>query len=183
MTTRTSRLKRLAWRIPFRVARSVLVAIGYIHIRPYMAGYLPLLAAFGMKFTGKPRYIAQDAYFDDISQISLGNRVVISTGVRFLTHDYSLTTALIAIGEPLTSDVARVAGVTVGDNVFIGLRSIILPNARIGSNIIIGAGSVVRGTVPDNSVYVGNPGKVVGSLTDYAMKCRDIVDSGLVRQD
>jgi len=183
MSARNSRFTRLAWRIPYRVARGALVAIGYIHIRPYMAGYIRLLAAFGMKFTGKPRYIAQDVYFDDITKISLGERVVISTGVRFLTHDYSLTTALNAIGEPFTSDIARVSGITVGDNVFIGLRSIVLPNAKIGNNVIVGAGTIVRGTVPDNSVYIGNPGKVVGSLTDYAMKCKDIVDSGLVRQD
>ncbi len=183
MPARTSRIRRLAWRIPFRIARAGLVGIGYFHIRPYMAGYVPLLAAFGMKLTGKPRYIAQDVYFDDICNISLGDRVVISTGVRFLTHDYSLTTALRALGETPSSDVARVSQIAVGNNVFIGLRSIVLPNAKIGNDVIIGAGSVVRGTVPDNSVYVGNPGKVVGSLTDYALKCKGILEADMVRQD
>jgi serine acetyltransferase len=37
----------------------------------------------------------------------------------------------------------------------------VLPNSRIGSNCIIGAGTIVRGDIPDNSVVMGNPGKVV----------------------
>ncbi len=183
MAARTSRIKRLAWRIPFRLARTALVCIGYVHIRPYMLGYIPLLAAFGMKFTGRPRYIAQDVYFDDLSRISLGERVVISTGARFLTHDYSLTTALRAVGLPPASDIARVAPITVGNNVFIGLRSIVLPGAKIGDNVIIGAGSVVRGVVPNNSVYMGNPGRVAGRINDYAVKCQALLEAGSVRQD
>jgi serine acetyltransferase len=49
----------------------------------------------------------------------------------------------------------------VGDNVFFGVECIVLPNSRIGSNCIIGAGTLVRGEIPDNSVVMGNPGQVV----------------------
>jgi acetyltransferase-like isoleucine patch superfamily enzyme len=52
--------------------------------------------------------------------------------------------------------------IRVGSDTAIGINSIVLPGAEIGKNCIVGAGSVVRGTVPDNSLVVGNPAKVVG---------------------
>ena len=51
----------------------------------------------------------------------------------------------------------------MGNNVFIGTNCIILLNTKIGNNCIIGAGSVVRGQFPDNSVIIGNPAKVVSN--------------------
>lgn len=62
----------------------------------------------------------------------------------------------------------RKAGVTkVGDNVFVGMKSIILMGSQIGNNVIIGAGAVVSGNIPDNVVVAGNPAKVVCTLDDY----------------
>lgn len=54
--------------------------------------------------------------------------------------------------------------VTVGDNVWIGGSVTILPGVTIGSNVTIGAGSVVVKDIPDNCVAVGNPCKVVKCL-------------------
>jgi acetyltransferase-like isoleucine patch superfamily enzyme len=51
--------------------------------------------------------------------------------------------------------------IVVKDNVYIGLDCTILPNTVIGSNCIIGTGSVVRGVIPDGSVVMGNPARVV----------------------
>ena len=50
--------------------------------------------------------------------------------------------------------------IEIGNNVLIGTNCIILPNTTIGNNCIIGAGSVVRGKFPDNSVIFGNPATV-----------------------
>ena len=55
--------------------------------------------------------------------------------------------------------------IKIGDNVFIGNNCTLLPNTTVGDNCIIGAGSVVRGKFPDNSVIVGNPAKVVLSMS------------------
>ena len=49
------------------------------------------------------------------------------------------------------------ATIEIGDNVFIGMNSIILMGSHIGNNVIIGAGSVVSGNIPDNSVVGGGP--------------------------
>jgi acetyltransferase-like isoleucine patch superfamily enzyme len=148
-----------------------------------MALYTPLLKTFGMKVSGSPRYISGTVYFDDITKIQLGDRVVVSHHVQFLTHDYSLTTALIAVGAKPPTDVASTRAITVGNNVFIGLHSIILPNTAIGDNCIIGAGSVVRGEIPAGSVVMGNPARVVGRIEDYAAKCQRLMELGMARQD
>lgn len=122
----------------------------------------------GVKFSGNPRYISLRTRFDDFNRIHLSERVVISENVVFLTHDYSVTTALIAIGNKPKTDVAFLKDIHVGRNTFIGLGSIVLPGSVIGSNVIVGAGSVVRGNIPDNSIYIGNPGKVVANILDKA---------------
>ena len=61
----------------------------------------------------------------------------------------------------------RYGEITVGDNVFIGARSIILYDVQIGSNVIIGAGSVVSKDVPNGKIVAGIPAKVIGSFEDY----------------
>lgn len=52
-------------------------------------------------------------------------------------------------------------GVTIGDNVWIGGSATLLPGAKIGDNCVIGAGSVVVGEIPANSIAVGNPARVL----------------------
>ena len=52
-------------------------------------------------------------------------------------------------------------GITIGDDVLIGANSVILPAARIGTGAVIGAGSVVQGSIPEYAVAVGAPAKVI----------------------
>ena len=52
--------------------------------------------------------------------------------------------------------------VCIGQNSFIGAGAILLPGTIIGKSCIIGAGSVVKGNVPDYAIVVGNPAKVIG---------------------
>lgn len=99
--------------------------------------------------------------------ITIGNKVKISLEVAILVHglDYSVLRELHP-GECFGS-----AGpVTIGDNVFIGMRSMLLKNTAIGNNCVIGAGSVVRGRIPDNSVAAGNPARVIMSIEDLYQK-------------
>lgn len=66
--------------------------------------------------------------------------------------------------------VIRVGRVTIEDNVFVGAGVIILPGVTIGKNSIIGAGAVVAKDIPEDSVVVGNPAKVIGSASAYIEK-------------
>ena len=61
-------------------------------------------------------------------------------------------------------------GIKIGNNVFIGVDSIVLRNVTIGNNCIIGAGSVVCNSIPDNTVATGNPCKVIMSLDEFCEK-------------
>lgn len=58
----------------------------------------------------------------------------------------------------------------IGDNVWIGANSVILPGVHIGKNTVIGAGSVVTKDIPDNVVAVGNPCRVIREINDNDMQ-------------
>lgn len=92
--------------------------------------------------------------------IEIGEHVAIAAGTDFITHDGAVWCFRKEIKN------ADVFGrIKIGNNVFIGNNCTILPNTFVGDNCIIGAGSVVRGQFPENSVIVGNPAKVVLSMS------------------
>lgn len=93
--------------------------------------------------------------------ITIGNNVTLAPRVHILAHDTS---------TKLFLDYTRVSNVTIGDNVFVGAGTIVLPGVSIGNNVVIGAGSVVSHDIPDGCVAVGNPAKVVKSLDEYLNK-------------
>ena len=62
------------------------------------------------------------------------------------------------------------------DNVFIGSGTRILYNTRIGSNVIIGSGSLVNKDIPDNSVYAGVPARYICSFEEYVEKAKRYSD-------
>lgn len=172
---------RILQRVTFYSWKASLNLISRFNHRLYMKMYVPLLKKYGMHIDGMPRYIAKTVSFDDFNKITLSERVVISGDVRFLTHDYSYTTALIASGEAIIRDIAMTRPIKVGRNVFIGARSFVLPGTTIGDNCIIGAGSVVRGNIPSGSVVIGNPGTVICSMEHIIEKWKDIPEEQLRR--
>lgn len=92
--------------------------------------------------------------------IELGDNVAISAGCDLVTHDGAIRCFR---GELNNADIF--GKIVIGNNVFIGINCTILPNTYIGDNCIIGAGSVVRGKFPENSVILGNPAKVVMKMS------------------
>ncbi len=126
-----------------------------------------------MHMNGQPRFISLSAKFDDFDLITVGDRLVVSMNVHFLTHDYSYTTSLISIGQKPPTDVGILGPITIGDNVFIGMNTILLPGTRVGNNVVIGAGTVVRGSIPDYSVVSGNPAKVIDDIRNHAERLKN----------
>ena len=101
--------------------------------------------------------------------ITIGKNCKITQGVTILAHDYSYS-----VCRSLYHDIPKKAAETIiGDNVFIGINSIILMGSKIGNNVVIGAGAVVSGEIPDNEVWGGNPARFICTLEDYHKKCYD----------
>lgn len=96
--------------------------------------------------------------------ITLGDHVEITGNVQFITHDGGVWTLRDKKGLEKIDVFGRIK---VGNNVFIGLGSIILPGVTIGDNVIIGAGSVVTKDIPSNSVVAGVPARFIKSFEEY----------------
>lgn len=165
-------MKRKVQRVLFYLFKYFIGLLVYFDSRLYMKQYNRLLKRVGVTMNGEPRFIAKSVRFDDFSRITLGDRLVASMNVHFLTHDYSYTTALIAIREKPEADIGVLRDIKIGENVFIGMNSIILPGTFIGNHVIIGAGSVVRGEISDYSIVTGSPAIKTADIRDYAMKVK-----------
>ena len=116
-----------------------------------------------VKITGKTNW-GSEPYM-----ISIGNRVLISFDVSFITHDGA---TFVIHKDEAYKDIYKFGRIQVGDNCFIGAKSIFLPSVKIGNNCIIAAGSVVTKNIPDGEVWGGGPAKFIMSTTKYAEKCK-----------
>lgn len=96
--------------------------------------------------------------------IEIGNEVTIAPGCRILAHDASMRRFL---------GYTRIGTVEIGNKVFIGADSIILPGVKIGNNVIVGAGSVVSKDLEDGFVYAGIPAKKICKIDDYLIKHKE----------
>ena len=95
--------------------------------------------------------------------IKIGDNVLIAPNVHILAHDGSILHGL---------EYSKIGLVDIKNKVFIGAGSVILPGVTIGENSVIGAGSIVSKDIPENSVALGNPAKVVCSKDEYIEKQR-----------
>ena len=96
----------------------------------------------------------------DVAKVTIGDNCQLAPNVAIYTA-----------GHPVHPD-TRNSGyeygisVTIGDNVWIGGNSVICPGVRIGSNTVIGAGSVVTKDIPDWVIAAGNPCRVIREITE-----------------
>ena len=115
-------------------------------------------------------YSAKNTTIDETSlqHIFIGDNTQITAGVIILAHDYSYSVLGNIYGELPRQQKDTI----IGKNVFIGMNSIILMGSNIGDNVLSGAGSVVSGHIPSNTVCAGNPAKIICSLDQFLVKGR-----------
>ena len=100
--------------------------------------------------------------------LTIGKFCQIAHGVRFIGSSANhatdgLTTFPFAVLDPaaMTGYQPDTRDMTIGHDVWLGYGAMVLPGARIGNGVIVGAGAVVRGSIPDYAVVTGNPASVV----------------------
>jgi carbonic anhydrase/acetyltransferase-like protein (isoleucine patch superfamily) len=98
--------------------------------------------------------------------LHIGAYCKITSGVVILCHDYSRSVLRRVYGEVI----GEAKETWIGDNVFIGMNSVVLMGSHIGDNVVVGAGCVVSGDVPSNTVVAGVPARVICTLDDYYKK-------------
>lgn len=100
----------------------------------------------------------------DVAKVIIGDNCQLAPNVAIYTAGHPV--------HPDTRNTAYEYGieVTIGDNVWIGGNTVICPGVHIGSNTVIGAGSVVTKDIPDWCVAAGNPCKVIRAITEEDRK-------------
>lgn len=130
----------------------------------YIKGRVSLARYLGVK-VGKNCRIYIDDFGSEPFLIEIGNNVTITSGCKLITHDGS--TWLIRDEKGRRYLYKKII---IGNNVFIGLNSILMPGVHVGNNVIIAAGSIVTKSVPDDVIIGGNPAKIIGNYYNYEQK-------------
>ena len=120
-------------------------------------------------YIGDRCYINFNSVFLDCAEICLGNDVFVGPGVSFVTPIHPMISSernarLKSDGSYYMLEYAQ--PINIGDNVWICSNVTILPGVSIGSNTVIGAGSVVTKDIPSNVLAVGNPCRVIRNITE-----------------
>lgn len=109
---------------------------------------------------GKNFFANYNCTIIDVAKVKIGDNCQFAPNVSIYTAGHPL--------HPVSRNSLYEYGisVTVGDNVWIGGNTVIMPGVRIGSNTVIGAGSVVTKDIPDWVVAAGNPCRVIRQITE-----------------
>ncbi len=95
--------------------------------------------------------------------IEIGDNCVISGNVTFETHDGGIY----LFNDGSDDILGNFGKIKIGNNCFLGARSIFLPDVEIGDNCLVAVGSVVANSFGDNSLIMGNPAKLVSRIEYY----------------
>jgi acetyltransferase-like isoleucine patch superfamily enzyme len=103
----------------------------------------------------------KDCWSSEPYLITVGSNCQITTGVRIFTHGGG------NVVRNKYPDFDVFGKVTIGDWVYIGTNSLIMPGVTIGDGVLIAAGSVVTKSVPSGVVVGGNPAKIISTIDNY----------------
>ena len=119
----------------------------------------PFLCDYGYNIEiGENFYSNHNLIILDANKVKFGDNVFIAPNCSFYTAGHPLDS------ETRNKGLEYAKPIELGDNVWIGGNVVVLPGVKIGSNTVIGAGSVITKDIPSNVVAVGNPCKVIKNI-------------------
>lgn len=107
-------------------------------------------------------HFGDNIFIDARGGVSIGDNVIFAPDVSVLSYNHDFRNPR---WKPYSKDFL-LRRVNIGSHCWIGKNAIVLAGAEIGENCVIGAGSVVHGRIPPNSIAAGNPARIVGH-TNY----------------
>lgn len=148
-----------------------LLKVFTVPFRMFYAAYKPVAYARRLGVTMKGKVTIYGSSYAMFSSepylVTLGDNVFISINARFVCHDGSTLPFRVDI-----PDLELAGEITVGDNVFIGMGALVLPNITIGKNCIVGANAVVTKNVPDGMIVAGNPARIIGETSEFLKRAQ-----------
>lgn len=131
---------------------------------------LPFICDYGRNiYIGNNVSVNMNCTFVDCNKITVGDNVLIASNVQLYTatHPVELSERLTPDWNPQSEEYfcrTYALPITIGDGCWLGGGVIVLPGVNIGRGAVIGAGSVVTKDIPENSLAVGNPCRVIRKL-------------------
>ena len=110
---------------------------------------------------GDHNFIASRFWSTEPYLITIGNHCQLTGGVKILTHGGA------GAARRWYPEFDTFGKVKIGDYVYIGANSLIMPGVTIGDNVLVAAGSVVTKSIPENMVVGGNPAKKICTIEEY----------------
>lgn len=122
---------------------------------------LPFRCDYGYNIRlGQNFYANYNCTMLDCAKITIGENVMFAPNVSLFTAAHPIDPEL------RNSGIEFAMPIVIGDNVWIGGNTVVMPNVTIGNNVVIGAGSVVNKNIPDNCIAVGNPCRVLRQINE-----------------
>lgn len=122
---------------------------------------MPFRCDYGYNISfGKNFYSNYNCTMLDCAKITISDNVMFAPNVSLFTATHPID------AEKRNSGIEFAMPITIGNNVWIGGNSVVMPNVTIGNNVVIGAGSVVTKDIPDNCIAVGNPCRVLREISE-----------------